>query len=75
MADAGAESSGRVHIGAEFYNEGESAHTTVMSGADSCFPDATVYDAVREVPYGKVSTYGHIAKMISVRQPFSGRRL
>lgn len=32
---------------------------------------AAVYSAVQEIPYGKVTSYGHIAKLIGTRKSFS----
>lgn len=30
-----------------------------------------VYSAVQEIPYGKVTSYGHIAKLVGTRKPQS----
>ena len=30
---------------------------------------AAVYNAVREVPHGKVTSYGHIARLLGKREP------
>lgn len=34
-----------------------------------------VYSAVQEIPLGKVTSYGHIAKLIGTRKLFPPRRI
>lgn len=31
---------------------------------------AAVYNAVQEIPHGKVTSYGHIARLLGKREPF-----